>query len=182
MNIVRLTQDANLLAPVSVHWEIENALAAMIKRKRLTVLEARKAIKSYEKIPIRFMEVGLEESVAIASKYNLYAYDAYVIACAQSERCKLISLDSTLLHAAIAAGVGIKEYTFSKARQRLASLLDLARRDGAVRIRKRDGQRFILQPEKQTRSPLDVPGVKLNIKREEIVETIRSSRRPIVEK
>ena len=76
----------------------------------------------------------------------------------------------------------MKEYTFSEARQRLASLLDLARRDGAVRIRKRDGQRFILQPEKQTQSPLDVPGIKLNIKREEIVETIRSSRRPIVEK
>ena len=46
MNIVRLTQDANLLAPASVHWEIGNALSAMIKRKRLTVLEAYAAIQS----------------------------------------------------------------------------------------------------------------------------------------
>ena len=76
----------------------------------------------------------------------------------------------------------MKEYTFSDARQRLASLLDLARRDGAVRIRKRDGQRFILQPEKQTRSPLDVPGLKLKINREEIIDTIRSSRRPLEDK
>jgi len=58
----------------------------MIKRKRLTVLEARKAIRSYEKIPIRFVEVGLEESVLIASEHSLYVYDAYVIACAKSER------------------------------------------------------------------------------------------------
>ena len=72
----------------------------------------------------------------------------------------------------------MKEYTFSEARQRLASLLNLAGRDGAVRIRRRDGQRFILQPEKQTRSPLDVPGLNLKIDRDEIIDTIRSSRRP----
>ena len=72
----------------------------------------------------------------------------------------------------------MKEYTFSEARQRLASLLNLAGRDGAVRIRRRDGQRFILQPEKQTRSPLDVPGLNLKINIDEIIDTIRSSRRP----
>jgi prevent-host-death family protein len=71
----------------------------------------------------------------------------------------------------------MKEYTFSEARQRLASLLDRARKEGAVRIRKRNGQKFILQPEKQSRSPLDVPGLNLNIGREEILEIIRSSRR-----
>jgi predicted nucleic acid-binding protein len=108
-HIVRLTQDANLLAPASVHWEVGNALSAMIKRKRLTPIGAQSAIQSYGKIPIRFIEVGLKESVAIASKHNLYAYDAYVIACAQSERCELISLDTALLQAAIAAGVGIIE-------------------------------------------------------------------------
>lgn len=71
----------------------------------------------------------------------------------------------------------MKEYTFSEARQRLASLLDRARREGAVRIRRRDGQKFILQPEKQSRSPLDVPGLDLDIKRDEVLEIIRSSRR-----
>ena len=71
----------------------------------------------------------------------------------------------------------MKEYTFSEARQKLASLLNSARKDGAVRIRKRDGQKFILRPEKQSRSPLDVPGLNLRIERDEIIETIRSSRR-----
>ena len=108
-SIVKLTQDANLLAPASVHWEIGNALSAMIKRKRLTILEAQAAIQSYGKIPIRFVEVGLKESVAIASKHNLYAYDAYVIACAQSERCKLIS-SYALLKAAIEAVSALLRY------------------------------------------------------------------------
>jgi antitoxin Phd len=71
----------------------------------------------------------------------------------------------------------MKEYTFSEARQRLASLLDRAQKEGAVRIRKRDGRKFILQPEKQSKSPLNVPSLNLNIRRDEIVETIRSSRR-----
>jgi hypothetical protein len=71
----------------------------------------------------------------------------------------------------------MKEYTFSEARQRLASLLDRAQKEGAVRIRKRDGRKFILQPETQSKSPLNVPGLNLDIGRDEIIEVIRSSRR-----
>jgi PHD/YefM family antitoxin component YafN of YafNO toxin-antitoxin module len=71
----------------------------------------------------------------------------------------------------------MKEYTFSEARQRLASLLDKAQREGAVRIRKRDGRKFILQPERQSKSPLNVPSINLNISSDEIVEIVRSSRR-----
>ena len=71
----------------------------------------------------------------------------------------------------------MKEYTYSEARQQFSSLLARARRDGAVRIRKRDGQIFILRPEKSSGSPLDVPGINLNLGREEIVELVRSGRR-----
>ncbi len=73
----------------------------------------------------------------------------------------------------------MKEYTFSEARQRLASLLDKAQREGAVRIRKRDGSRFILLPDRQSKSPLSVPSLKIDIGREEIIEIIRSSRREL---
>jgi hypothetical protein len=73
----------------------------------------------------------------------------------------------------------MKEYTFSEARQRFASVLDRARKEGSVRIKRRDGQKFILQPETQRKSPLDVPGIKTDLKRDEIVEIIRTSRRPL---
>ncbi len=72
----------------------------------------------------------------------------------------------------------MKEYTYSEARQRLASLLEKARRDGAVRIRRRDGQVFVLRPEVQTGSPLDVPSLKLRISRDEILDAVREGRRP----
>jgi hypothetical protein len=70
----------------------------------------------------------------------------------------------------------MKEYTYSEARQRLASLLNSARKDGAVSIRRRDGQRFIVKPESQRKSPLDVSSLNLQIDREELVDIIRSSR------
>jgi len=72
----------------------------------------------------------------------------------------------------------MKEYTYSEARQRLAALLERARRDGAVRIRRRDGQVFVLQPEARTGSPLDVKGINLKWSRDEIVALVREARRP----
>ena len=70
----------------------------------------------------------------------------------------------------------MKVYTYSEARQRLASVLDAAQRDGAVRIRRRDGRTFVLQPEASTHSPLDVEGVDLGISTGDIVSLIRESR------
>jgi hypothetical protein len=72
----------------------------------------------------------------------------------------------------------MKEFTYSEARQRLAALLERARREGAVRIRRRDGQVFVLQPEASGASPLDVPAAKLGLTREDILAAIREGRRP----
>jgi prevent-host-death family protein len=73
----------------------------------------------------------------------------------------------------------MKEYTYSEARQRLTEVLERARREGAVRIRRRDGSVFVLRPEAAgTRSPLDVPAVQLGLDREELLEVLREGRRP----
>ncbi|MBN1188776.1 MAG: type II toxin-antitoxin system Phd/YefM family antitoxin [Dehalococcoidales bacterium] len=71
----------------------------------------------------------------------------------------------------------MKEYTYSEARQKLATVLDEAKRAGSVRICRRDGQVFILKTEQVLNSPLDVEGLDLNISREEILEFIREGRR-----
>ncbi len=73
----------------------------------------------------------------------------------------------------------MKEYTYSEARQKLSAVLDEAKREGAVRIRRRDGQVFVLKSEHNEGSPLDVKGLNLNISREEIVEYIREGRRKV---
>ena len=73
----------------------------------------------------------------------------------------------------------MKVYTYSQARQRLASLLNQARREGEVRIRRRDGQEFVLQPARgagPSESPLDVPGVAAAATTKDILAAIRESR------
>jgi antitoxin Phd len=68
-------------------------------------------------------------------------------------------------------------YTFTEARQKLAALLEQAARNGEVRIKRRDGQVFVIRPQKRQGSPLDVEGVQLNLTRDEILESIAESRR-----
>jgi len=67
-------------------------------------------------------------------------------------------------------------YNYSKARQNLAALLEQAVKDGEVRIKRKDGQVFVIRPEPQKDSLLDVEGVNLNISTEEVVEIIRAGR------
>jgi antitoxin Phd len=70
-----------------------------------------------------------------------------------------------------------KTYTFSEARQKFAAVLDNAKRDGEVRIVRKNGTVFIVRPEKKGRSPLDVPGIDLKLTAAEIVELIREGRK-----
>lgn len=56
--LIQLTEGADLVAPYSVHWEIGNALAAIVRRNRLTLGEALMAVRVYEQIPVRY--VGVE--------------------------------------------------------------------------------------------------------------------------
>lgn len=70
----------------------------------------------------------------------------------------------------------MKVYTYSQARQKLSKLLDEARLDGEVGIKKRDGQTFILKPVKEKGSPLDIKGVDTNITLDELNSAVRESR------
>jgi antitoxin (DNA-binding transcriptional repressor) of toxin-antitoxin stability system len=68
-------------------------------------------------------------------------------------------------------------YTYTEARQKLASLLEQAAKYGEVRIKRRDGQVFVIKPQKRKGSPLAVNGIKLNLSRREILQSIEEGRR-----
>lgn len=77
----------------------------------------------------------------------------------------------------VAAGDLKREYRFSRARQELASRLDLARQDGGVLIRRRDGQQFGVKPARRTGgSPLDVPRVDFELPTGEMMAALAESR------
>ena len=107
--LVRLTAGAELVAPLSLHWEIGNALSAMIKRQRITLPEALQVLLEYQKIPIRFLDVPVDDTVRVVEQQQIYAYDAYFIVCARQQSCSLITLDGGLETAARAAQISLVE-------------------------------------------------------------------------
>jgi predicted nucleic acid-binding protein len=94
--LVRLTREATLVAPSSVHWEVGSALSVLFKRKAIGLDEALKLLESYAAIPIRLTDPALKQAVELAAKLNIYAYDACVIACAVNQRAPILTLDSGL--------------------------------------------------------------------------------------
>lgn len=70
----------------------------------------------------------------------------------------------------------MRMFTYSEAREDLASLLEIAQRDGSVGIRHKDGKSYMLQPLELKGSPLDVGSVKIDITAEEIVQIVREGR------
>ncbi len=67
-------------------------------------------------------------------------------------------------------------YTYSEARQKLATLLNKAKKEGKVIIKRKDGSTFELRAINDNKSPLDVKGIKLDISAEEIVDFIEEAR------
>ena len=107
--LVALTADADLLAPHSVHWEIGNAFSAMLKRRRIKLEQAIQALRIYQRIPIRFVDVELDDTLRIAHAQRIYAYDAYLIRCAEKYSAPLLTLDRGLAAAARTQGVQVWE-------------------------------------------------------------------------
>ena len=81
----------------------------MFRRRRITLDRAKEAIRSYEKIVFRFIDVDLGQSLELSEQLELYAYDAYVLCCALTLRSPLITLDTKLAAAAPLVGVRILE-------------------------------------------------------------------------
>ncbi len=107
--LVACTQGMDLIAPSSIHWEIGNAFSAMLKRGRVTLHQAIQAIELYRRIPVRFVQVELEETLKLVAELNIYAYDAYLLRCALKYNLPLLSLDKTLVRVARAKGAQIIE-------------------------------------------------------------------------
>jgi predicted nucleic acid-binding protein len=107
--IISATLDVHLIAPVSVHFEIGNAFSAMLKRHRISLGKCLDALEVYQRIPIRLVDVELEASLQIADGLGIYAYDAYVIRCAERYRAPILTLDRALREHARSNGVQVLE-------------------------------------------------------------------------
>lgn len=107
--LIDATQGFDLVAPMSIHWEVGNAFSAMLKRNRISLEQVLAAIEVYHQVPLTLVEVDLKHALDLSDRLKIYAYDAYLIACALTQRCELVTLDGGLGYAAKAAGVSVVE-------------------------------------------------------------------------
>ena len=94
--LIEITAGCSLIAPSSVHWEIGNALSTMLKRDRVDLAQAQACVAAYREVPLRLLDVDLVQALAIATRFRMYAYDAYLLTCAMQSRSPLLSLDGAL--------------------------------------------------------------------------------------
>lgn len=107
--IVDLTSGHNLVGPGSIPWEIGNAFSSMLKQHRVDLDEVRQGLSIFQSIPIRYLEVDLQNALSIAHSTNIYAYDAYFLDCATRLAAPLLTLDRPLRRAADKLGVPVLE-------------------------------------------------------------------------
>jgi predicted nucleic acid-binding protein len=91
-----LTQGVDLIAPLSLKWEVGNSISAMFKRKMISLRESERALNAFYEIPIQFVDIDLYSALKICHEYNIYAYDAYMVICSQKREVPLLTLDGIL--------------------------------------------------------------------------------------
>lgn len=107
--LIELVDGHSLIAPKSVYWEIGNAFSAMLKRGRVTFKQVEGALGVFNKIPVRYLDIDLRESLVIANKHGMYAYDAYLLAGAMRYKAPLLTLDRQMARMAAELCIDVLE-------------------------------------------------------------------------
>jgi predicted nucleic acid-binding protein len=107
--LIRLTEGVELLSPASLPVEVGNAFSAMFKRRRISLSEAKAAVEAFKRIAIRLTAIDLGKALDLSHQLNIYAYDAYLIACSLQYRFPLLTVDGGLRDAARRVGVEVLE-------------------------------------------------------------------------
>ena len=107
--LIALTHGEELFAPRSLPWEIGNAFSAMFKRKAVGLPQALAAIQEFSRIAITYVEIDLRRSIELSHSLNVYAYDAYLLACTEQIGGQLLTLDRGLIEAARRGGFDVVE-------------------------------------------------------------------------
>ena len=107
--IIQLTEGHDLIAPDVLPFEIGNALTAMMKKNSLKKEEVASAWEVVQQIPVDLRHTDIKSALRIAIKFNVYAYDAYFLECAENLRSPLLTLDIGMKRVAREIGITILE-------------------------------------------------------------------------
>lgn len=107
--VVDITSGVTAMAPKILPYEIGNALSAMVKRHKLSRVEALKVESIVANIAVRLLDVDIASSLQLAIDHNIYAYDAYFLQCARTASAPICTLDRRMKQVAEKLGLDILE-------------------------------------------------------------------------
>ncbi|MCL2834695.1 MAG: type II toxin-antitoxin system VapC family toxin [Treponema sp.] len=105
--VIQMTQNAVMVSPNMVSYEIANALTKMMKKKIIEKERLLNAFYYFKRIPIRTIDVDIEKALEIAWQYKIYAYDACYLELAQRLNLPLLTFDGTMIRVGKELGLKI---------------------------------------------------------------------------
>ena len=91
--ILEKIRGSELVCSESVTPEVGNAVSAMFKRQRITLKQGVAIVEGFARLPLSFVPYDLTRAVELCHLHNIYAYDAYVLECAERLHLPLMTLD-----------------------------------------------------------------------------------------
>lgn len=107
--VVEKTAGCSLISPEVLPYEIGNALIAIKRKGRLNDREILRAFDMSQRIAVRLIPVKIHDSMKMALRFNIYAYDAYYLQCCVETSSPLISLDGRMCDIARSLGIKVVE-------------------------------------------------------------------------
>src|SRR3990172_2594237 len=104
--VIHKTTGRGIISPEILPYEIGNALIAVRRKGRLNDRECLRAFDIAQRIAVRLVPVKIHDSMKMAIRFNIYAYEAYYLQCCVENRSPLLSLDDRMCD--IAGSLGIK--------------------------------------------------------------------------
>jgi len=81
----------------------------MMKKNALKKEEVASAWEIIQQIPVDLRPTNIKSALNIAIQFNLYAYDAYFLECAENLRSPMLTLDIGMQRVAREIGIPILE-------------------------------------------------------------------------
>jgi predicted nucleic acid-binding protein len=98
-------------APAILQLEVTNILLTASRRKRISAAQLKQLSEAFEQLPIVYHQAltaaQRSEVLRLAEKHILTAYDAAYLELAMRLRMALVSLDKSLVRAAVGEGVEV---------------------------------------------------------------------------
>lgn len=106
--VIKNTQNAVLVSPNILPFEITNAITRMMRKGVIQSQEKMlELMKSFKKIPIKLKELNIEKTLEIAWEHKIYAYDAFYLETALRLKLPLLTFDNGMRRVGKELGINI---------------------------------------------------------------------------